>query len=159
MVLNNEVEVQVPASQAWQLLGEEFGEIAQWALSITKSSLNGPLQEGVVRSCEISGFGPFQASTITEELVHFDRDTLSFRYQARAGLPPLMAHAENHWQVHETGPQSCRITSQAKLQLAWWAWPMSPLLKLQIKRESQGFLQQLRHRLEEGVPLPTTKPV
>ena len=40
MILENEVHVKVPASQAWQLLGEEFGQIAQWAIPITASSLN-----------------------------------------------------------------------------------------------------------------------
>lgn len=158
MILENEVHVKVPASQAWQLLGEEFGQIAQWAIPITASSLNGPVQVGTTRSCEISGFGPFQASTFTEELVHFDRASQSFRYEARTGLPPLMTHAENHWQVEEAGPESCRVTSRAKLELAWWAWPVTPLLTFQIKRDSKGFMEQLRYRLEEGVPLPATMP-
>lgn len=159
MILENALHVMVSAEQAWQLLGEEFGEIAEWATPITESSLDGPLETGATRRCRIQGFGPFQASVFTEELVLFDRAARSFRYEARSGLPPLMTHAQNHWTIHETGPESCRITSTAELHVAWWAWPILPLLRFQITRDSKGFMESLRYRLEEGVPLAATMPV
>ena len=66
-----EIVVRAPAAAAWAVLGERFGQIAEWAAPITASSLEGALGVGAVRTCHIAGFGPVAPGAIRERLIDF----------------------------------------------------------------------------------------
>lgn len=93
-----EREIESPASHVWHLLGERFADIGEWADSIEDSSLDGHLDKGAVRTCELRSFGP-ASGTIKEELTHFDRDSQALTYVVRSGLPGFMQFVENAWTI------------------------------------------------------------
>lgn len=72
MKIETTVEIDASASKAWEVFGEKFEDVSDWAESIVKSSLNGPLKQGAVRTCDIKSIGPIAAGQVTEELTHFD---------------------------------------------------------------------------------------
>ncbi|MBX2800856.1 MAG: SRPBCC family protein, partial [Myxococcales bacterium] len=73
MEMRRTIEMEASADQAWQVLGERFGDIAQWSSTLATSSLQGTLGVGATRVCQGTGFGPFPPGEVTEELVEFDR--------------------------------------------------------------------------------------
>src|ERR1051326_1086613 len=72
MEIRAEVVIDAPAHNAWALIGDQFGEIGQWAAPIVHSSLDSPPGAGAVRTCQIASFGPFRAGSIKERLPQFD---------------------------------------------------------------------------------------
>jgi len=73
MEMRAEVTVQVPASEAWALVGEQFGRIDTWASPIMASFLDRPPRQGAVRTCHVRGFGPLPLGVIRERLLSYDR--------------------------------------------------------------------------------------
>ncbi|MEE8437543.1 MAG: SRPBCC family protein, partial [Candidatus Neomarinimicrobiota bacterium] len=80
MKITTTIEINAPASAVWDVLGERFADVSEWAESILKSSINGPLERGAVRTCDIKAVGPVAAGQITEELTHFDRESFALTY-------------------------------------------------------------------------------
>ncbi len=153
MKIQTTLEVNAPASTVWQLLGEEFGEVADWSDAIIKSSLDRPLGEGAVRTCDIKAFGPVPESQITEELTLFDREARALTFSVRSGTPGFMRAIENAWMVEALADGHCRITSNATFDLAWWITPMVPLLKMQLRGGIRSFAEQLKSQAEGNVAI------
>ncbi|MGH1348591.1 MAG: SRPBCC family protein [Nannocystales bacterium] len=152
--IHMEVELNVPASEAWQVLAEEFGDVASYARGVRASSMEGPPEVGAVRTCETPSFGPFPALQITEELTEFDRSAMKYAYVAGGELPAMIPTSTNQWSVEPLGETRCRVKSHASVSLKWWALPLAPLLGWSIRSEVVKFGDDLRARVETGQPLP-----
>ncbi len=154
MRLEHEIFVDAPADDAWQVLGQQFGAIAQWSATLRASSLVGPLGVGAVRTCEGVGFGPFPPGETTEALTRFDPEQRALSYEATSGLPWFVSSARNAWRVEALGPRRCCVRSRATIALAWWLRPLSWLLPWLLARDLARFSEELRHRIEHGEPHP-----
>lgn len=149
MQMRYEIEIQAPASAAWQVLGEGFGDLS-WASTIVESRLIGALEPGGVRSCTGTGFGPFPPSEIEETLIHFDAEARTFTYQATRGLPAFIVSAQNTWQIQPSSPDRCTVILTPKVQVRWWFMPLQPLLPWMLKGSMQKLIEEMQHRIETG---------
>lgn len=143
MKIQTTLDIDAPVSAVWHVLGEQFGEVAEWSDAIKGSSLDRPLGEGAVRTCDLKAFGPVPAGQITEELTRFDRESRSLTYVVRSGVPRFMRFIENAWTVEPLGERRSRVTSRATFHLAWWVFPLSPLFRLQLGRGLRSFVGEL----------------
>ncbi len=148
--LVTEVELEAPASEAWRVLGEEFGNIGDWASGLQASSLNGCAEVGAQRTCELRAFGPFPAGRIIEELLEFDRDAMKFMYAPTSGMPPMFQAAKNRWSVEPLSASRCRVKSHASIDMHWWALPLANFLGSKIRSSIDTFSEEMRHRIEKG---------
>ena len=159
-----EVTIDATPDQVWAVVGERFGDVAQWATPILTSRLlaaagaagdAGPVPaEGVARVCGIGGFGPFPAGEITERLTVFDRSARRLEYRAVHGLPRLMRSAVNRWSVHPDPDDQARsvVKVHATVRLAWWAVLLTPFMAWQLGRGGRDVLEDLRHHVETTRP-------
>ncbi len=143
MKIQTTLDIDAPATAVWHVLGEQFGDVADWSDAITGSSLDRPLGEGAVRTCDLKAFGPIPAGKITEELTRFDRGSRSLTYVVRSGVPGFMRFVENAWTVESRDEHRSRITSRATFRLAWWMLPLTPLLRFQLGRGLRSFVGEL----------------
>lgn len=144
-----QLELNTPARAAWTVLGERFGQIAEWTGSIETSRLIGELGVGAQRVCRSSqSFGPFPASIVTETLEEYDPAQMRFRYTAVEGIPAMFTRATNLWRIESLGPSRCRLTSRAELRMAWWATPLAPLVRVMMRKPMQEFERELRGAVE-----------
>jgi ribosome-associated toxin RatA of RatAB toxin-antitoxin module len=91
-----------------------------------------------------------KAGEIVEEVTHFDRDSMSVTYLVLAGLPGFMRRVENAWNIEKIEDNSCRITSSATFEMAWWILLMTPLMKIQMKGAIKSFLKELKATAEKN---------
>ncbi len=154
MEFETEILIQASAEAAWQVLGEQFGDIAQWSATLRSSSKKGELGVGCERTCEGVGFGPFPPGEVTETLTAFDDDAHRFTYKADAGLPWFVKQARNAWSVESVGPNECIVRSKATVELVWFLRPFGSLLPLLLAHDMEHFSDELRHRVETGKPHP-----
>lgn len=154
MEFHTDIEIDASADEAWQVLGEQFGDIAEWSATLATSHLVGDLGVGATRSCEGTGFGPFPPGVVTEKLTLFDRQARALTYEANTGLPPFVLTAMNRWTIESLGPERCRVHSHATVQLAWWARPLGFLMPWMMRGDMDRFSEEMRHRIERGVAHP-----
>ena len=153
MKIQTTIDIDAPASAVWQLFGEQFGDVAEWSDTITKSSLDRPLGEGAVRTCDLKKLGPVPAGKVTEELTRFDRDSRSLTYVVRSGVPGFMRFVQNAWTVEALDEGRSRVTSRATFDLAWWMLPLSPPFRMQLGRALRSFVGELDTTVA-GSPAP-----
>ncbi len=152
--LHTEVELDVAASEAWRVLGEEFGSVGDWASGLRSSSLDREVEVGALRTCELRAFGPFPSGRIVEELLEFDRDAMRFTYTPTSGMPPMFQDARNRWSVESLGPDRCRVRSHASVDVHWWALPLAKFFGRGIRSGVDTFAEEMQHRIEKGQAHP-----
>lgn len=154
MDLHAHLDIAASAATVWYLIGERFGDIGQWAVPITSSSLDGVPTVGAVRQCHVAGFGPVPPGVIHEQLTVFEPDAMRFQYVAVQGMPATIKHATNRWQVVSTGPQSCVVRIHATMTMRGLAALAAPLMKGRMVNDSMLVLEELKHCAEHGRPHP-----
>lgn len=159
MQVQMDIEINAPADEAWKVLGEGFGEIAEWDSGLKASSLVGGLKTGGIRTCESStGFGPFKAGIVQERLVTYDPSSMIFAYEGISGLPGFVGHAGNRWSIHNVDLQHCIVRFVATIEfrgiLKTLGPLIGPLMKLLMKADLKRFVKELRYRVEIGRPHP-----
>jgi hypothetical protein len=150
MEMRAELVINAPAEDAWVVVGESFGEIAEWASAITESVMDGPPAVGRVRACQVAGFGPIAAGVITERLTEFDPEARSLSYEAAAGLPWFITGTASRWSVHAGPGGACTVRIHATLALRLAARPLSPDLRWRMRADTRRVLAELRHWVETG---------
>jgi len=154
MELHAHLDIAAPAAAVWHLIGERFGDIGQWAVPITSSSLDGVPAVGAVRQCHVAGFGPVPPGVIHEKLTVFEPASMRFEYAAVRGMPAIIKRATNRWQVVPAGPQACVVRIHATMALRGLAALTAPLMKWRMINDSKLVLEELKHRAEHGQPHP-----
>ena len=144
MDITNKFDIDAPLSTAWQLLGEEFGEVSGWAEPVTASSLDGPLSEGVTRTCNVKAIGPIAAGEVTETLSEFNRQKKVLTYVIETGRPPFLTHMQNRWTLEGRDATSSIANSTLSYRLKWWAVPFAPLIAIMLKNTIKPLLAQYR---------------
>jgi len=148
MDIINTVNIDAPVNTAWQVLGEEFGEVSRWAEPVITSSLDGPLDQGVIRTCNIKGVGPIPAGEITELLSEFNRQKKVLTYVVKTGGPPFISHIQNRWILEGRDATSSIVTSTLTYRLKWWAMPFAPLIAILLKKSIKPIFYQFRDAVQ-----------
>jgi uncharacterized protein YndB with AHSA1/START domain len=152
MDLRSQITIEAPAERVWEAIGERFMRIAEWAAPITSSCPVGSseLRVGVTRACSIAPFGPIKAGVVKERLTRFDRDGMTFEYEALEGMPSFVVRAVNRWSVERLGGQRSIVRIHATLTLrgvvSWLSWPM----KWQLQAGGVRVAEELKYFVEHG---------
>lgn len=152
MELRNDIEIDAPAERVWQVLGERFMHVGEWAAPITSSCPVGPASPGpgATRSCEIAPFGPFKAGVVKERLTVFDPDRMTLAYEALEGMPRFVERAVNRWTVVPVGDLRARVHIRATLSLRGPIALFGCILKWQLEAGGARVAVELKHFVEHG---------
>jgi hypothetical protein len=141
-------DIDAPVDTAWQLLGEEFGDVS-WSDLVIASSLDGPLDQGVTRACTIDAVGPFPAGELTEALSEFNREEKVLTYVIKTGGPPFLSHIQNRWILEARDATSSSAHSTITYRLEWWAMPFAPLIAMMMRKTLKPLLAQFRDAVQD----------
>ena len=147
MDIINTFDIDAPVNAAWQLLGEEFGDVS-WADPVIASSLDGPLAQGVTRICNVKAIGPIPAGEVTETLSEFNRQKKVLTYVIETGRPPFLTHMQNRWTLEGRDATSSIANSTLSYRLTWWAMPFAPLISIMLKKAIKPLLAQFRDAVQ-----------
>jgi carbon monoxide dehydrogenase subunit G len=149
------IEINAPASEAWNVLGEGFASISEWDSGLKASSLTCGLMAGGIRTCESSkGFGPFKPGVVKERILSFDPESMTFEYQGVSGLPGFIHKASNRWSIHKLDTQNCMVQFDATIEFRGIMKLFQPFMKLMMKSDIDRFIEELRYRIVNGHPHP-----
>lgn len=137
-----EKTIDVTADQAWDLLGNRFADIGKWASAVEESYLDGPLENGSTRTCELKPTN-IGSGTIQERITRFDRDGRQLSYEIISGMPGFVTYLENAWTISSTDDGRAVMRSELTIRLAWYMALMSPVIKGQFKKTILGFIDEI----------------
>jgi hypothetical protein len=143
MTIRTTVDIEASAAKAWSLFGEGFGDWADWAPGIDRSTLEGPLARGVVRVNDTASLG-----TVRQELARFDRDDLALAYEMSENLPPFFVKMRNDWVIEEVDAGRCRLTGVALFVLKDEAEPMRSKLEGKMGMALEAFARAFREHVQ-----------
>jgi hypothetical protein len=142
--LRAQVVISAPAQSAWAVVGEQFGDIGQWAAPIVRSWVDSQPGPGAVRTCQIANFGPFPAGTIKERLIQFDPNAMAFTYESAEGMPTFVSKAINRWSVQPETATRCVVRTHTTLTLRGPVRLLEMFLRLKLRTDGARVLDELR---------------
>jgi hypothetical protein len=146
-------DMDAPAEVVWEVLGEQFGSIAEWTSLLTSSELEGDLAVGAVRHCRFPPDLFSKRGHFRERLVHFDRDARELAYVALDN-PWFMRRAGSRFRITALPDGRTRVTVRGELALHPLAIPMAPILRIMIRRMGLKLLADLRSHLVTQTKTP-----
>lgn len=143
------------ADRLWQILAEEFTDIASWASSIDQSRANADATNRIDgaptggRVCEIPGFGETD-----ERFVRFDVENKSFAYSVDAAKnPSFVKDLQSAWSVEEIGPYQSRVTFAISANATGILGAvMGPMMKKKLAGSAETIMGDLKVYAETGHP-------
>jgi hypothetical protein len=149
--------IDAPAERVWQVIGERFMHVSEWAAPITASCPIGPAEPGVgvTRSCNIAPVGPVKAGVVRERLTKFDRSQMAFEYEALAeGMPSFISHAVSRWSVSGIDGVRSVLRIHATVSLRGLMKLLGFVIKWQMQVAGLRVLEELKYFVEKGRPHP-----
>lgn len=135
--------IDAPVEAVWDLMGERFGDIGEWSDTVIRSSIDGPAQEGALRTCELKPT-PAASGTIQERITKFDRESRTFAFDIVSGLPGFMRLVNSEWSIRDAGRGRTKAVNTLTIKVAWWMSPMLPVLKTQFRKTIASFIPQIQ---------------
>ena len=144
-------EVAVAADRVWEVVGEGYGDVAEWSSVITHAELQkvGTEWMGAQRTCNTS-LGGFK-----ETVVRFDEERRELAYRVDEGLPPVVVEGVNSWRIEPTGRKASRIHMTLQLEMIPNVPPSAAGgMKEGMRQVLEITLDDLDHFLRYGQPHP-----
>ncbi len=135
-------ELNVPADAVWTLMGDRFAEIGEWSNTVVKSSIDGPLAPGSVRTCDLKPT-PAGLDQIQEQITKFDRQGQSFAFLIVSGLPGFMRKVESEWTIEPLAGGRTRAINQLTIEVAWYMRPMAFMIRRQFQNTIKLFMREI----------------
>ena len=154
MIIEMREKTNVPADRLWAVFGEAYPEIGTWSSGVFAS-----------KACEGSGPGgaKFQGricetnfGKLTETVTAYDPSARKITYLVKGEkMPGFVKRMENNWQFKDPGNGKGEITMRLNGDLAF---PMNILMgwmmKIQLKKDLRGNIEDLIHFAENGQAHP-----
>ncbi len=94
MELIQEILINKPIAECWEVLGNQYTEIYKWASPVNHAEGDGKTGPNGV-SCDIRGCNVEGMGDITEKLTAFDPNNYYLSYEIISGLPSMMKSGRN----------------------------------------------------------------
>lgn len=158
MKVVSEHMIEAPADAVWDLMGERFGDIADWSDTVISSSLDGPAQEGALRTCELKPT-PAASGTIQERITKFDSANRTFAFDIVSGLPGFMRLVNSEWSIQDAGNGRTKAVNTLTIKVAWWMSPMLPVLRSQFSKTIASFIPQIQSAASRQMRVVEAQPM
>ncbi len=143
-----QIELDIPAEQAWVAIGEKFGETGQWTSLLDSSFMEGELAPGGCRVCLQKN------KKLTEEITKFDPENMELKYELVMGRPPIVKSAGNSWSITPLDPRRCQVSMCPHITMKWWAVILTPLLWFGLNTSLPKVLEEFKYWAETGTVHP-----
>lgn len=149
MYIERQITISRSADEVWASVGQNFGQISDWAAGVTSSHMKNPSGDlkGNTRVCDVPGMG-----TLVEEIDTADHASRKLGYTIK-GMPAMVARCYNTMEIRQ------RSASQADVVIGWDIATkgvvgaiMRPMLKMQMGSATDKLLEEMKTFIETGSP-------
>ena len=145
MELKKTYVVDAPTEDTWSLLAGQFGDVGTWTSAIQSSQLTDRMGPSAIRQCILPN-----GKWIREQVTGYDAAKMTFDYKIIEGAPAWIKEASNQFTVQPMSNNRTKVMTRTVIRLPFWLWPFSPLVRINVKRMTNRFMDETRHFLETG---------
>ncbi len=153
MKTRNTLEIKKNSLLAWDVLGNQFGNIEEWASIISQSNAFGASNFTGALFSERTVLGKNGESV--HSLTDYNTDDMSLAYKVTSGAPPFAQNIGAEWKVSPVGDESCEVSVELHVDF-------KPGIPQEKQNEAQQFLsmsgeqilEELKHYVETGKQHP-----
>jgi hypothetical protein len=151
-----EIKVQVTINksidEAWEVMGNQFGEAHLWSSNFKTSKPSGKKKfEGIDYSLRDTTTP--NGNTI-QELREFDAENYSLKYEITAGKPEIAQFVSSHWYHKESNEGTIAFMDSIMEPKKELPKEMETKIQMGLTASFQTLADELKFYLEEGKPHP-----
>ena len=152
MRIIKELSVAKPIEEVWEVLGNQFGKIDNWASIISHSEVSG--------SSKIPGVDYSIRSTKTtsgdtqQELTGFNPDQHTISYKSISGTPPIIKQVHAHWSLTKKDANNTHLVLDFVAEMKGLGFILAPVAKIKLGKVGDVLLDDLKYYVENGQPHP-----
>jgi hypothetical protein len=158
--IKESIEIKTSADKAWEIIGPNFLNIAEWGRGVNKSWNNeavSPSFEGAPaggRFCDLGKFG-----TADEQILHYDQIKKEITWSAKVDkMPGFLVGLQNAFTVEELSENTCRVSSNITADLKGLrGLLLGTPIKSNFSKLIKGFLKDWKTYSETGEVSETKK--
>lgn len=151
--IKHSIEVKTTASKAWEVIGPNFLNIADWGRGIKKSWKNDSAEKSFAnapaggRFCEVAGFGTFD-----ERIINYNSIEHEISWSATgAKLPKFISGLQNALKVEIIDDNTCQISSNITANLnGIGGFLLGTMIKKNFSKTLHGFINDWKIYVETG---------
>ena len=147
MQLTRTTMVNASADKVWQILGDDFNNVSNWASAVIDSTAIPDQPEGSGRVCNVKGFGQ-----VTESIYHYDDNNRELSFILAGGkVPFFMRKIDNTWGVTPKGENRSELQVNVDITLMpVFKQLMTGMMTKQMTKQADGLLSELKYYAENG---------
>ncbi|MEQ9297125.1 MAG: SRPBCC family protein [Cyclobacteriaceae bacterium] len=151
MDIRQEIIVNRPAAEVWEVLGNQFSDAYKWARGLDHSKGHGtPSFDDAPcgnRTCQVPGFGQ-----IEEVIRKFESENHVLSYEVTKGFPGFISSAVNTWTLVPQG-LSTKVMMHMQMQTTGIKGAlMGPMMKMNLNKLITGVVKDFKTYVETGKP-------
>jgi hypothetical protein len=154
--VSGETIVDASADRVWEVVARRFERIGEWATAIPASRVDPEAvsETDAPVAGRVCATGLRIFPDVRETIVAYDDRARSLVYVGE-GMPAFVADARNRWHVSAIDDRRARVSVEATLETRGILGRLLSLpLRLRLQREGRRMLEDLKHYVERGRPLP-----
>ena len=152
MRIIKELSIAKPVEEVWEVLGNQFGEIDNWASIISHSEVSGQaILPGVnysIRSTKTT-----QGDT-QQELTGFNPDKHEISYKSISGTPAIIKQVSAHWSLKKEGENNTHLMLDFTAEMKGLGFILAPIAKIKLGKVGDVLLDDFKYYVENGKPHP-----
>lgn len=155
MQFKRQITIDTSADQVWEVLGNQYDRIAEWASVVHASQAqnNGLVPQNAPCSGRIC---TTEIGSLKETFIYYDEPGKSLSYSARKEKTPFFVkQMSNTWTVTPVGNSKCKVDMCIKISLLpVFNLVMTPMMRIQMGGIGKNLIEELKYFAENGVPHP-----
>ena len=152
MKMTKKLSIAKPVGEVWQVLGNEFGKIDNWASLISHSEVSGeaklPGVDYSIRSTKTT------SGDTKQELTGFNADQHTIAYKSIAGTPAIIKQVRANWRLTKDGEDKTALVLDFEADMKGIGHLIAPIAKMKLGKIGDELLEELKYYVENGEPHP-----
>jgi uncharacterized membrane protein len=152
MNIVKKIAINKPIDDVWEVLGNQFGQISNWASIIRESKVYG---EATLNGLNFSIRETNTLSGITkQEITYFNPENYSLSYKSISGTPPIIKEVRAQWNLTKKDSNVTDLELDFTADMKGIGFILAPIAKIKLSKVGEELLDDLKYYLENGKPHP-----
>lgn len=152
MDINKKITIDKPVEEVWEVLGNQFGQISNWASLIKESKVYG---ESKLNGVDFSIRETNTLKGITkQEITSFEPEKHSLSYKSISGTPPIIKEVRANWSLAKNDSNTTKLVMDFTADMKGLGFILAPIVKIKLGKIGDELLEELKYYLENGKQHP-----
>ena len=141
-----------PVEEVWEVLGNQFGEISNWASIIKESKVYG---ESKMNGVNYSIRETNTLNGITkQEITSFEPEKHSLSYKSLTGTPPIIKEVRALWSLTKSDSNTTNLVMDFNADMKGLGFILVPIVKKKMGKIGDDLIEELKFYVENGKQHP-----